>query len=28
MKREETGEQNSLQERGGTTEENRGCTIV
>jgi len=28
MKRQETGEQNSLQERGGTTEEKRGCTIA
>ena len=28
MKRQERGEQNSLQERGGTVEENRDCTIV
>ena len=27
MKRQERGEQNSLQERGRTTEENRGCTV-
>jgi hypothetical protein len=28
MKRQERDEENSLQERGGTTEENRGCTTV
>jgi hypothetical protein len=28
MKRQERGEQNSLQERGGTTKENKGCTTV